>query len=104
MWICYSHEGLAALESDFGAACDRLRPPVALIVTELWPDVVDHIANHEQRVTEMDLERLLALRLGVVYIDSPAPEYTDPTGFDRDLRLTEHGVLIFAGQGGARWE
>lgn len=92
-----------ALASDFALACDRLRPGIALIVVELWPDLVAYVEGLEGVVAVRDIERLLRTGPGLLYIDQPPAEYTEPALFDRELRRTENGVLIFAGSGKARW-
>ena len=93
------------LAADFRLACERLRPGIALLIRELWPNFVEYVASLEPFVSDGDIDTLLRIRPGLMYIDSPSDEYTAPWSFfDRDMQMTEHGVLIFAGSGSNRWE
>jgi hypothetical protein len=89
----------------FAAACERLRPDAAVLVTHPDQAEVEALRGLRGMLVEADIERVAALRPGLLYVSEKLDDDQHGTWFanDRDEVPVPHGYLIFAGRGEKRW-
>lgn len=98
-------DGGMALVYALRALCVALEPDVAMFLSHRWQDE-DWLDGEDWAVLANDIDTLLALRVGALYVNDEIAGFLD----DVDTRLegrervaTERGLMVLAGTGWGRF-
>jgi hypothetical protein len=98
-------DGALPLAHAFRAACESLRPEIALLAVLPQQTTPGWIAEHYSHIANIDLRWFAEEHFAMLYLDERlAPDWPRVVAREpRDTLPVSSGVLVFASRGAQRW-